>query len=151
MKPFFVLIAVFLLSLLAIYLITGNPNWQLAGRIGMSAMLLFTAMGHFMFSKGMELMIPAFIPFRKALVFITGVIEILAAIMLLIPAAQELGGWLLIVFFILITPANIYAAISRLNYQTGQKDGPGPAYLWLRLPLQVIFIAWVYFSCIWRP
>jgi uncharacterized membrane protein len=37
----------------------------------MSVMLLFTALGHFMHSKGMQLMIPAAVPFKKALVALT--------------------------------------------------------------------------------
>jgi len=150
MKPFYILIAVSLIALTLIYLFAGSFDWQLAGRIGMSAMLLFTALGHFMFSKGMELMIPRFIPFPKELVFVTGLLEIAAAITLLIPALQESTSWSLIIFFVLITPANIHAAIKKLNYQTGNTDGPGPGYLWLRVPLQLIFILWVYFSGIWH-
>jgi hypothetical protein len=35
----------------------------------------------------------------------------------------------------------------RVNYETGELDGPGLAYLWFRVPLQVFFVGWVgYFA-----
>lgn len=30
----------------------------------------------------------------------------------------------------------------------GTPDGPGARYLWFRVPLQGLFIAWVYFSAV---
>jgi uncharacterized membrane protein len=56
-----------------------------------------------------------------------------------------LTAWLLILFFFLILPANINAAVNKIDYQKGTTDGNGLNYLWFRVPLQVFFIAWVYF------
>jgi hypothetical protein len=67
MKPLFVLLTTFAIAILAIKLINGNYDFLLAGRIALSAMLLFTAMGHFVFTKGMAMMLPAVIPFKKGL------------------------------------------------------------------------------------
>ena len=116
----------------------------------MSVMLLFTATGHFLFPQGMALMIPDFIPFKREVVLLTGLIEIAAAIGLLVPRLQVITAWLLIAFFILVLPANIHAAIQHIDYQTGARTGSGLAYLWFRIPLQVFFILWTYFSAI-RP
>lgn len=148
MKPLLVLLSAFVTSLLAIKCFSGNFNFSLAGRIAMSAMLIFTSIGHFVFVRGMTLMIPHFVPFKKQIVYITGVFEIAAAIGLLIPKFQNLTAWLLLIFFVLILPANIQAAIERIDYQKGTRDGPGLNYLWFRVPLQVLFIAWVYLFAI---
>ena len=51
-------------------------------------------------------------------------------------------------FFIAIIPANIKASMENINYQTGELDGSGLEYLWFRIPLQVFFIVWVFFSAI---
>jgi uncharacterized membrane protein len=51
----------------------------------MSVMLLFTAIAHFKFTKGMTMMLPGFIPFKTETVYLTGIIEIVAAIGLFIP------------------------------------------------------------------
>jgi uncharacterized membrane protein len=79
-------------------------------------------------------------------VALTGIMELLFAIMLLFPQFQKLTGWVLILFFILILPANIFAALHQINYKTGLEDGPGSNYLWFRIPLQFFFMFWVYFS-----
>jgi uncharacterized membrane protein len=144
MKPLVVLIAVFILSLLLSSLIAGEADEMLSGRIAMSAMLLLTAIGHFKFKKGMALMLPAFIPAKEFIVFITGVLEILAAIGLLVPATVRITAICLIVFFLFVLPANIYASMNNINYETGEYDGNGMKYLWFRVPLQALFILWVY-------
>jgi uncharacterized membrane protein len=149
MEPLIVLIGVFILSLGITRLTNGNFNYSLSGRIAMSAMLLLTASGHFLFPKGMTAMLPGFVPFKKEMVFITGIIEIAAATGLLISSLQDSTAWFLIIFFILILPANISAAVKRIDYQKGTTDGPGLNYLWFRIPLQLLFISWVYFFAIW--
>tara|TARA_R110000796_G_scaffold10530_5_gene35016 strand:- start:8593 stop:8967 length:375 start_codon:yes stop_codon:yes gene_type:complete len=118
----------------------------LAGQIAMAAMLLFTSLGHFMFTEGMAAMMPEFIPLKKEMVYFTGVMEILFAIGLLIPRLKTPTACLLMLFFILILPANIKAAVENINYQTGELNGSGIDYLWFRVPLQIIFILWVYFT-----
>lgn len=147
MKPLIVLIAVFVLCL-SITALIGNPEINLSGRIAMSAMLSFTAMGHFKFPEGMAMMIPPLFPARNKIVFITGVIEVLAAIGLLVAPAIKLTGVLLIIFFLLVLPANIYAAAKKVNLEKSDHSGNGIHYLWFRIPEQVFFIAWVYYFAI---
>lgn len=144
MKPLFVLLCAFGASYVLYSLFGVEGTLMRSGRTAMSIMLLFTALGHFKFPKGMAEMLPPVMPARAALVYITGFIEIIAAIGLMIPAVQKETAMLLILFFILILPANIYAAINNIDYQKGTKDGPGKSYLWFRVPLQVLFIVWVY-------
>ena len=114
----------------------------------MAAMLMFTAVAHFVFTKGMVMMLPEFVPYKTGIVYLTGIIEIAAAIGLLIPNSSVLAAWLLIMFFILLLPANIYASIKRIDYQKGTFSGNGLVYLWFRVPLQILFIVWVYMSSI---
>lgn len=64
----------------------------------MSVMLIFTAIAHFAFTKGMSMMVPSFIPYKTEIVYVTGVIEIAAAIGLFIPSLRVTTGWFLIVF-----------------------------------------------------
>jgi uncharacterized membrane protein len=146
MKPLIVLLSVFAISPLLTKAFRGNFEFALSGKIAMSAMLIFTAIGHLMFTKGMSMMLPSFIPYKTAIVYLTGLIEVSAAIGLLIPRYSAITGWLLIVFFILVLPANIYAAIKHINYEKGTFNGDGLTYLWFRIPLQLLFIVWTYFS-----
>ncbi|WP_276167239.1 DoxX family protein [Zobellia alginiliquefaciens] len=148
MKPLLVLITVTVIALLIFKCIDGIYDIPRSARIGMTAMLLFTALGHFMFTKGMAMMIPDFIPLKKELVYLTAFIEITAAIGLHMANFRTMTAWLLIFFFVLMLPANIKACFYNLNYQTGNFDGPGLMYLWFRVPSQILFIVWVYFSSI---
>ena len=146
-----VLLVAFAAALLTIRATTRRWNFALSGRIAMCAMLCFTALGHVMFPQGMAMMIPPFIPFKVELVYLTGLLEVAGGIGLLIPKFRRLSAILLIIFFVLITPANIYAAIHHIDLQKASYDGPGPAYLWFRLPLQLFFIAWVWYFSLRKP
>ena len=150
MKPLIVLITVFIVSLFATKIFRNQYDMGLSGRMAMSGMLLFTAIGHFAFSNGMAMMIPDIIPAKRELVYLTGIFEICAAIALFIPNLKVLTGWLLIVFFLLVLPANIFAAIRHVDYQKGSFNGNGPVYLWFRVPIQILFIGWTYFFTIKR-
>ena len=150
MKPLIILLSVFAISLLTTKIVRGQFEFALSGRIAMSVMLIFTAIAHFTFTKGMSMMLPDFIPFKTETVYLTGFIEIAAAIGLFIPNFRVVTAWLLIAFFLLILPANIYAATKHIDYQKGTFDGNGLTYLWFRIPLQILFIVWTYLSTIKR-
>lgn len=95
----------------------------------------------------MAMMIPQLIPNKKEIVFASGVAEIILGIALLFPFLRFYSGVLLVAMFLMLFPANISAAKRRVNYEKGTYDGPGPKYLWFRIPMQLFFIAWViYFS-----
>ncbi|OUJ74048.1 DoxX family protein [Hymenobacter crusticola] len=145
MKPLFVLIGTFVLTLAATRLLGGAANYVLAGNLAMAVMLFFTGLAHFTLTNGMMRMLPSWLPARKAWVYFTGVVELAAAAGLLLPSTRHWVAWPLIVFFIVLLPANIYAAMHHIDYQKGTADGPGPRYLWFRVPLQLLFIAWVWF------
>ena len=145
MKPLIVLLTIFLATLGIYWLIDHEWHWAFSGKLAMAIMLCFTALGHFMFTKGMTMMLPTFLPFRKEAVLITGVLEPLMGISLLIPAFEPYAASIVILFFVFMLPANIYAAMKGVDYQKADHNGPGKNYLWFRVPLQVIFIAWVWF------
>jgi uncharacterized membrane protein len=149
LKPLIVLLGAFIIALLIARFTTGS--WQLlfSGNLAMCLMLFLTAAGHFMFTRGMTLMLPSFLPFRTTLVYITGILEILLGIALLVPALRITAAYILIAFFVLLLPCNIYAAAQHLNMEKATYDGPGLSYLWFRVPLQLLFTGWVYYFSIY--
>ncbi len=148
MKPLIVLLLSFTISIFVFKIIKKEYNIALSAKIAMSIMLIFTAIGHFAFTKGMSMMIPKFIPFKENFVYLTGIFEILLALGLIIPKLKIVSGWALIIFLLLMLPANIYASINNVNYQKGTFDGNGITYLWFRIPLQFFFIVWTYICTI---
>lgn len=145
MKPLFVLLIVFIIGNLVIRQYRGYMDYHLAGKIALAATLLFTSLGHLIYTKGMMLMLPDFIPLKKEMIYLTGLLEVMAAFGLFVPSLSRPTGILLIVFFILILPTNILASIRHLNYETATYDGKGTGYLWFRIPFQVFLICWTYY------
>jgi uncharacterized membrane protein len=145
MKPLIVLLAVFSVSSLATFIAGHPPDYYFCGRLAMGVMLIFAATAHFKYNKGMVLMVPTFIPYKKAVVSITGYIEILAAIGLLVKTVRGPIAWFVVIFFVLLLPANIHAARKKVNLVRANNYGSGLNYLWFRIPLQIFFMVWVYY------
>ncbi|MGH8067363.1 MAG: DoxX family protein [Candidatus Entotheonellia bacterium] len=117
----------------------------LRGRISLALVFLFTGLGHFIQPEAMAQMLPPWVPVRVAIIYSTGVLELAAAVGLLVPGLWRLTGVCLIVFLILALPANVYAAI---NHVEMGGHGIGPAYLLVRVPLQLILIGWTYWFAV---
>jgi len=148
MKPFFVLIISFGISQAVLRLTGSGWDTALAGNIAMFIMLCFTAIAHFAFTEGMAMMLPPFVPMRRILIYLTGLMEIGFGILLLFPSWRYMAGIAILIFFITLLRANIYAASRRVNYEKGNYEGKGWKYLWFRVPLQLFFIAWVWLFAI---
>lgn len=149
MKPLIILLGGFVTAFFASQFLSGRPDPLLSGRIAMAAMLTFTAIGHFAFRKGMAEMIPPQWPYKEETVLLTGVLELFGAAGLLIPGLVHISALLLILFFLIVLPANISAARRNIDYQTGdtaESGVSGTRYLWFRIPLQILFIGWTWFS-----
>ncbi len=147
MKPLFVLLLSFILASFTAYLVIGESQFMYCGNIAMCVMLLFTAIGHFKYTRGMAMMLPDFIPYKIAVIYSTALLEIVLGLILLIPLYQYSTGIAIIIMFVLMLPANISAARRHVSYEKADYTGKGPAYLWFRVPMQVFLIVWVlYFS-----
>ena len=143
MAPLILIIAVF--SILAAYnAVRKEHKLSLGtrGRAAVSAMFVLTGMSHFIFTAQMAQMVPSMIPWSITVVYVTGVLEILGAIGLLVHRTRHLAAWALILFLLAVLPANVYAAVNHTG-MGGHVDGP--SYLWVRIPLQVFFIGWLWF------
>ncbi len=100
--------------------------------------LLFAGIGHFRNEKGFVKIMPAFIPFKRFFVQLTGVIEVLYGLMLLSGRGVDIVRKTLPGFLYAVLPANINMAVNPKPIN-GKKL---PAWaLWTRLPLQWVLIA----------
>jgi uncharacterized membrane protein len=110
------------------------------------AAIFFLVAGLFHFLKPelyLQIM-PPYLPAPQSLVAVSGVAEIAGGIGLLIRPVRRAAGWGLIALLIAVFPANIY-----MLQHPGQFHF-APWLLWARLPLQGIFIAWVWLAAIQR-
>lgn len=117
-------------------------SWPAAARDGLAVMLLLTASGHFTpLKEDLVRMMPRWVLRPRAMVFFTGLCEIAGAIGLGVPSLQRAAGMALIVFFIAVLPANIHAARAGVTLR-----GRPPTPLWLRVPIQILFIVLAWWS-----
>jgi uncharacterized membrane protein len=82
---------------------------------------------------------PPYLPWHLALVYLSGLMEVALGVMVIIPRLTALAAWGLILLLIAVFPANIHMAVNSELY-----PDINPVALWLRLPLQGVFIAWAY-------
>lgn len=153
MKPLIVLVSVFGLSMLFSYTFHQREDLYFSGRLALCVMLLFTSIAHFVFIKGMVLMVPPFIPdaIKKLIVIITGLIEIAGAVGIMLYETRITAGYLLVIFLIAMLPANVYATQRRVNMEQGDFSGPGMYYLIFRIPMQLFLLVWTYYFAIAHP
>ena len=112
-------------------------TWHDSALWALSVMVLFTASAHFTSLKeDLIKMVPPSFPSPRLLVFITGILEILGAVGLLIPQVRTAAGTCLALLFVAMFPANINAALGQVPLR-GRPATP----LWLRVPMQLLFIA----------
>ena len=112
-------------------------NWVTPLRYALAAMFLLTASAHW--GRGRQdlvRMVPAIFPAPALLVAVTGILEILGAIGLLIPYTAPAAAICLAILLVAMFPANIHAARKSLTIRGRAATSLGP-----RTVLQVIFVA----------
>jgi uncharacterized membrane protein len=87
-------------------------------------------------------MMPEFLPLKTELVYFTGILEIIGAIGLIKQRTATLASIALILFFLAVLPANVVGSMKRV--QLGGMEN-GPAYLYFRIPFQLLLIWWTYY------
>ena len=111
-------------------------EWRTAAACALAVMFLFTASAHFTCTKkDLIAMVPSVFPRPQLLVSATGVLEVLGAVGLLVPATRSLAGTGLILLLVAMFPANVAAARKGIPLR-----GKPPTPLPLRLFLQLVFI-----------
>lgn len=111
-----------------------------------AAAFLITGILHFLKPQFFVKIMPDYIPWHLAMVYISGVAEMLGGIGILVSQTQTFAAWGLLLLLVAVFPANINMAVESI-----QKSGLGSWYsmiLLLRLPLQFVIMYWVYWACL---
>lgn len=104
-------------------------------------LFIVAGIGHFTMDDGFARMFPEWVPFKYPIVYITGVIEWILAVLLLVQKTRRLAGTVTAIYLVLIFPANIYMAIEGIPVPW--EDETNPVILWVRLLFQPLLIWWV--------
>jgi uncharacterized membrane protein len=87
-------------------------NWIKAIAVGLAAMFVLTGVAHFVPPRRADLIaiVPPWLPAPGLLVTLTGGLEFLGAVGLLVPATRVAAAVCLLLLMVVMFPANIYAA-----------------------------------------
>jgi uncharacterized membrane protein len=122
-------------------------SWRAAGRGALVIMFLFTGTSHFTSMQyDFAAMIPDPLPDGLWVIYLTGVFEIAGAIGLLIPQTRRLAGICLVLLLVAMFSANVNAALNGIPL-----GGQDPTPLWLRTPMQLLYIGMVWWTSVKAP
>lgn len=110
-------------------------------RILMVLFIVTAGVLHFVKPEPFVKIVPPYLPYPLALVYISGFFEILGGVGLLIPPVSQAAAWGLIALFIAVFPANVNMAVNQIQL-SGIPNSP--LLYWGRLPLQAVLIAWAW-------
>ncbi|MEH1167669.1 DoxX family membrane protein [Micromonospora sp. CPCC 205539] len=118
--------------------VTALDGWHPALRVGLALMFVLTGVAHFVGQRRADLiaMVPLGLPRPELLVTLTGVLELVGAVGLLVPATARWAAAGLGLLMLAMFPANVSAARRGLTLA----GSPVPP-LGRRTALQVAFVA----------
>jgi uncharacterized membrane protein len=110
--------------------------------------LLFVGAGtlHLVWPEPFVRAMPPYLSWHLELVYLSGVIEIVLGVLVLVPRCQRPAAWGLVALLVAVFPANVHMALHPDLFPRFS-----PAVLWARLPLQGLLIAWAYWFTRGKP
>lgn len=105
----------------------------------MATIYIVAGINHFWHPHFYLRLMPPYLPAPHLLQYLSGVIEIVLGVLLLVKAARPLAAWSLAILLLLFMMVHIYMlqqALHRPDYLMS------PRAAWLRLALQPVLIVW---------
>lgn len=103
-----------------------------AGRVRLAALLIGAGVMHFLAPSFYERIVPRWAGNARFHVIWSGVAELLAGTLLVVPGTRRVGAWMALVLLVVVFPANVQMAID-----AGPPRDARSAMVWARLPMQL--------------
>ena len=107
-------------------------------QILLALFFIYGGIQHFIKPAFYQPFVPAFLPFKTAIIYMSGVLEVLFGLLLLIPKYTKLGAMGILVLLLIFLPVHVWDVFSETPAIGSQKAA------YIRLPVQFLFIAWAY-------
>ena len=105
----------------------------------MTLFYIMAGTNHFINPDWYIRIVPPILPFKTAIVYLSGILEMILGTLLIFPKTRVIASWGLILLLLAVYPANIYVALTN-----GEAMDTTPLIAWGRLPFQFIFIGLAY-------
>lgn len=117
-------------------------------RLLLALFFLLAGAWHFVSPQAYIQIMPPYLPWPLWLIYISGIGEMVGGAGLLLARLRRFAGYGLIALLVAVFPANIHMAVNHISVAGLHL----PAWLlWLRLPLQFVFILWVWACALREP
>lgn len=114
-----------------------------AARFLLAVFLVTAGIAHLVVPETFLAQTPSFLPWRPAIVLISGLMEIaLGLALVVLPRWRAQVGAVTAAFFVAIFPGNLYQAIAGID----AFGLDSPAARWTRLAFQPLLVAWAWWS-----
>lgn len=111
------------------------------GLLLLAAFFVYAGVSHFTNTAFFVSIVPPYLPAHVELVYASGVFEILGGLAVLPKASRSLAGFGLILLLLAVFPANVHMALNPDQFPDTPRWG-----LYVRLPVQAVFIAWAWWA-----
>ena len=93
---------------------TFRSGARLAGRVLLGAFLVFAGTAHFLETDAFLGQVPTFLPLREEIVLVSGVVEIVLGVLLIVLRGRRLAllGAIVALFFVAVFPGNVWQAVN---------------------------------------
>jgi uncharacterized membrane protein len=108
----------------------------------MGIFYIVAGLAHFANPGGYLPMMPPYLPWHLALIYLSGLAEFVLGVAVLVEPLRPLAAWGIIMLLIAIFPANLHIALNNVPL-FGAAEGAG-VWNWVRLPFQGVLIAWAW-------
>ncbi|TLD71858.1 DoxX family membrane protein [Phragmitibacter flavus] len=119
--------------------------WRRIFRWLLAVFFVVAGVNHFLNPAPYLAMMPKYLPWPEFLHLMAGVVEVVAGVAVLIPRLRRLAGWGMMAILVAVFPANVQIAM----FGWPGYDIPNWV-LWARLPFQLVFMVWVWWTCLAR-
>ena len=109
--------------------------------LGLAVFFVVAGANHFLNPDFYVGIMPAWLPAHRMLVWISGGLEVIGGLCVLTPSVRGAAGWGLVLLLLAIFPANVHMALHPELYANIP-----PAALYLRLPVQGLFMVWAFWA-----
>jgi len=113
----------------------------------LATLFVFAGLTHFVIPGPYASIVPPWVPNHLGLVYVSGALEIVGGIALLVPALRRPAGICLMILLVAVFPANVQMLLNALERGA---SATMLAVLWLRLPLQPLLMLWLYRTAVAR-
>ena len=108
-------------------------------RIILGLFFIFAGVAHFRNTGFFLKMMPPFLPYPEALVYISGVFEIVLGTLVIIPKTSRLAAIGIMALLIAVYPANFFMCFNPELFPE-----ISPTALLIRLPIQFLLLGWAW-------